>query len=101
MKGYDAIVVGAGPAGATAALAMANKGLKVLMVERGATAGSKNMFGGMVPHCPAVEELIPGFWEQAPWERHVVKRTLTVLSEAAAFSMVFESENFATGDFNP
>jgi electron transfer flavoprotein-quinone oxidoreductase len=100
MKGYDAIVVGAGPAGATAALAMANKGLKVLVVERGPTVGSKNMFGGMVSHCPVVEELVPGFWEQAPWERHVVKRTLTVLSEAAATSIVFESENFDRQPYN-
>ncbi len=100
MKGYDAIVVGAGPAGATAALTMASAGLKVLVVERGDRAGSKNMFGGMIPRCPAVEELIPDFWEQAPWERHVVKRTLTVLSEGAATSMVFESDNFDRPPYN-
>lgn len=100
MKGYDAIVVGAGPAGATAALAMAHKGLNVLVVERGAAPGSKNIFGGMVPHCPVVEELLPGFWEKAPWERHVVKRTLTVLSDGAATSMAFESENFDRRPYN-
>ena len=58
------------------------------------------MFGGMIPRCPVVEELIPGFWEEAPWERHVVKRTLTVLSEGAATSMVFESENFDRRPYN-
>jgi electron transfer flavoprotein-quinone oxidoreductase len=100
MKEYDAIVVGAGPAGATAALAMATRGLKVLIVERGAVPGSKNMFGGMIPHCPAVEELLPGFWEEAPWERHVVKRTLTVLSDGTATSVVFESDNFDRRPYN-
>jgi len=100
MKRYDAIVVGAGPAGASAALGMASKGLRVAMVERGETAGSKNMFGGMIPNCPAAEELLPGFWERAPWERHVVKRTLTILSEAAATSLVFESDNFDSPPYN-
>ncbi|MGD0231994.1 MAG: FAD-dependent oxidoreductase, partial [Syntrophorhabdales bacterium] len=52
MNAYDAIVVGAGPAGTTAALRMAQKGLRVLLVERGDVPGAKNMFGGMVPHCP-------------------------------------------------
>ena len=49
MKAYDAIVVGAGPAGTTAALIMAQKGLKVLLLERGDVPGAKNMFGGMLP----------------------------------------------------
>jgi len=45
---WDAIVVGAGPAGAAAALALAQAGRSVLMVERGPFPGSKNMYGGVV-----------------------------------------------------
>ncbi len=45
---FDAIVVGAGPAGATAALKLAEKGYKVLLLERGRGAGSKQVFGGRV-----------------------------------------------------
>jgi electron transfer flavoprotein-quinone oxidoreductase len=100
MKKYDAIVVGAGPAGITAAFRMAQKGLSVLLLERGETVGSKNMFGGMLPYCRAPEELLPGFWDKAPWERHVVKRTLTVLSKGAATSMTFESDNFDRPPYN-
>jgi electron transfer flavoprotein-quinone oxidoreductase len=100
MKTYDAIVVGAGPAGTAASLRMAQLGLKVLLVERGNVPGSKNMFGGMFPCCPVTEEMIPGFWDQAPWERHVVKRTLTVLSETSATSFVFESKNFDKPPYN-
>jgi electron transfer flavoprotein-quinone oxidoreductase len=79
---------------------MANKGLKVLLVERGDVAGAKNMFGGMLPYCPVAEELLPGFWDQAPWERNVVKRTLTIVSEASTMSMAFESDNFDNPPYN-
>lgn len=93
MRSHDVIVVGAGPAGITAALRMAQKGLKVIILERASVPGSKNMFGGMLPHCPVAEELLPHFWQEAPWERHVVKRTLTILTEASAASFVFESKS--------
>lgn len=92
LKTFDVIVVGAGPAGASAALRMAQQGLAVLLLERGETPGAKNMFGGMMPKCPEVDNLIPDFWEHAPWERHVVKRILNLVTEQSATSMVFETD---------
>jgi len=44
---FDAIVVGAGMAGNAAALTMAKRGLKVLQIERGEYAGSKNVQGAI------------------------------------------------------
>ncbi|MFP1454446.1 FAD-dependent oxidoreductase [Escherichia coli] len=44
---FDAIVVGAGVAGSVAALVMARAGLDVLVIERGYSAGCKNMTGGL------------------------------------------------------
>lgn len=44
---FDAIVVGAGVAGTVAAYIMAKAGLDVLVIERGNSAGSKNMTGGV------------------------------------------------------
>jgi flavin-dependent dehydrogenase len=40
---FDAIVVGAGPAGNAAAYTMAKNGLNVLQLERGEYPGSKNV----------------------------------------------------------
>ena len=100
MKTHDAIVVGAGPAGTTAALMLAQKGLKVILLERGNVPGEKNMFGGMLPNWPIVEELLPRFRQEAPWERHVVKRTLSLLTDSSASSFVFESRSFDTPPYS-
>ena len=43
---FTAIIVGAGPAGSTAAYLLAKDGHEVLLVEKGAAPGAKNMFGG-------------------------------------------------------
>ncbi len=95
---FDAIVVGAGPAGTSAAMGLAQSGARVLLLERGEYPGSKNMFGGMVAWCPAPEELLPGFWAKAPWERAVTKRVLTVTGEGSTISLVFQA---ASGSEQP
>jgi electron transfer flavoprotein-quinone oxidoreductase len=100
VKTHDVIVVGAGPAGVTAAMRMAQKGLKVLLLERGAVPGEKNMFGGMLPYCPIIEELVPRFRQEAPCERHVVKRTLSLLTDSSVSSFVFESKSFDTPPYS-
>jgi len=90
---FDAIVVGAGPAGTTAALGLAQKGAKVLLLERGEYPGAKNMFGGMLAYCPTPERLIPNFWENAPWERAVTKRVLSVVGGESSTSLVFHASS--------
>jgi electron transfer flavoprotein-quinone oxidoreductase len=88
---FDAIVVGAGPAGTSAALGLAQSGAKVLLIERGEFPGAKNMFGGMMAYCPAPERLIPDFWKRAPWERAVTKRILSVTSAGSTTSLAFQA----------
>ncbi|MCX7698718.1 MAG: FAD-binding protein [Candidatus Goldbacteria bacterium] len=100
MKGFDAIIVGAGPAGTTAAIKMAQKGLNVLIVERSSFPGEKNMFGGMLPYCPILELLIPDFINLAPLERFVTKRTLNIMDGNNIFTFTFESENFNLPPYN-
>ncbi len=88
---FDAIVVGAGPAGSSAALTMARAGLRVALLERGAFPGEKNMFGGVLHRLTALEEVFPDFWNQAPLERHIVKKSLTFMTGEASFNVNFDT----------
>lgn len=60
MREYDVIVVGAGPAGSTAARTAANAGLKVLMVERKTRPGFPVQCAEYVPALMDLEVEIPG-----------------------------------------
>lgn len=89
---YDAIVVGAGPAGSSAALTMARAGLDVALLERGAFPGEKNMFGGVLHRLTALEEVFPEFWDQAPLERHIVKKSLTFMTDESSFNVNYDTQ---------
>ena len=67
---FDAIVVGAGPAGAAASLVLARAGRRVALLERGPFPGSKNMYGGVV-YGRVLDELVPRWWEEVPVQRWV------------------------------
>ena len=88
---FDVIVVGAGPAGTTAAYILAKAGMEVLLVERGSYAGAKNVFGGIF-YTPILNRLIPNFWEEAPVERHIKGVKIFLISEKNAVSIGVESE---------
>src|SRR2546428_10757260 len=92
---FDAVVVGAGPAGSAAALALAREKFSVLLVERGRSAGAKNMFGGRVYAWPLFE-LLPGWEKDCPVERFVTKESLVFLSGDASLSVGFDSPRAAT-----
>jgi len=97
---FDAIVVGAGPAGSSAALTMARAGLDVALLERGAFPGEKNMFGGVLHRLTALEEVFPEFWEQAPLERHIVKKALTFMTPEASFNVNFDTQESDQTPYN-
>lgn len=98
MQRFDAIVVGAGPAGSSAAYTLAKDGFKVLLVERGRVPGSKNMFGGRVYAAP-LREIYEDFDKSAPIHRWVRKEKISLVSGDEIFSIEYEeteSTSFTT-----
>ena len=93
MADYDAIVVGAGLSGSTAAYCMAKAGLSVLVVERGDAAGAKNVTGGRL-YGHSLEKIIPGFAEEAPIERKVMRERISMMTDESCFTMDFGSSRF-------
>jgi electron transfer flavoprotein-quinone oxidoreductase len=90
MEEFDAIVVGAGPAGCAAAYKMATHGLNVLVLERGQYPGAKNMWGGAFIG-PLMHDLFPNFLQEAPVERLVSRHIISFLTEQESLSVDFKS----------
>jgi len=97
---FDAIVVGAGPAGSSAALAMARAGLNVALIERGEYAGAKNVSGAALYAPQLLAGLLPNYLEEAPVERYLTRRVITFLSQDAAFAFDFRTNHFAEPPYN-
>jgi electron transfer flavoprotein-quinone oxidoreductase len=96
---FDVVVVGAGPAGSAAALALARQGRSVVMVERGPFPGSKNVYGGVV-YGRVLDGIVPGWWEEVPVERWVVRRSTMMMTPTQSVSVDFRSEAWTEAPFN-
>ncbi len=75
---FDVIVVGAGPAGSAAAYLLAKAGFKVVMIERGRGAGTKELYGGKIYAAP-LREVWPELDKEAPIHRWVVKERMSIV----------------------
>ncbi len=90
-KHFDVVVVGAGPAGSTAALVLARAGLRVALLERGEYPGAKNVSGAALYGASLLDRLHPGFRLSAPVERYITRRTIGFVSGQALFSLDFKN----------
>ena len=85
---FDVIVVGAGMAGSAAAIRLAQGGANVLLLERGAEAGVKNLSGGILwGH--DLDRILPNWIHEMPVERHVVRKRFGFLSPDRSVSFAF------------
>lgn len=96
---FDVIVVGAGPAGNSAAYTAAKAGLKVLQLERGESPGSKNVQGAIL-YSDALEKIIPDFREDAPLERHLIEQRMWMLDDDSHVGSAYRSQAFNTPPYN-
>ncbi len=88
MREFDAIVVGAGPAGITTACVLAQKGVSALLLERGEFAGAKNMFGGVVAG-DSFAAVVDDFWTEGVVERPITRKVFSVLGDNRMLSIDF------------
>jgi len=97
---FDVIVVGAGPAGSTAALKLAQAGLKVVLLERGEYPGAKNVSGAALYGLDFMESLIPGFSLEAPLERCITRKILGFMTATSLMSLDFKNDKASVFPFN-
>jgi len=90
---FDAIIVGAGPAGSACAYLLAKEGKNVLVIERGDSVGSKNLTGGRL-YTYALELVEPGLHAQAPLERKVVHEQIMMLGESSGVTIDYMDYSF-------
>jgi electron transfer flavoprotein-quinone oxidoreductase len=87
---FDAVVVGAGPAGTAAAITMAKGGLQVALLERGAKPGAKNVMGGIL-YNHYLEQIVGEEWKQAPLERPIIEERRWLMTAEAAIGIDYKN----------
>ena len=96
---YDVVVVGAGPAGLSAAIVLAKAGVRVIVIERGRFPGAKNVMGGVF-YSDCMKGVVDHFPEGAPVERHIVEQRIWMLDDKASVGFSHKNDRFNEQPYN-
>jgi len=91
---FDVAIVGAGPAGISAACVLADNGVKTIVFERGEYPGAKNIFGGVL-YGHDLAQTVPDYVDKGfPIERNIVESRLWYLSQSGGYSVAYRDQAF-------
>ena len=92
---FDVAIVGAGPAGISAACVLADAGIKTIVLERGEYPGAKNMSGGVL-YGHDLAQILPDFTQQGcPIERNIIESRIWYLDKESGYSIAYRDAIFA------
>jgi len=93
-EAFVVVIVGAGPAGISAACCLADKGVKTIVIERGHYPGAKNISGGVL-YGHDLARILPDFAARnCPIERNIVESRLWFLSQDGGYSLSYRNRIF-------
>lgn len=94
-ESFDVAIVGAGPAGISAACILADAGVKTIVFERGEYPGAKNVSGGVL-YGYDLARILPDYIErECPVERNIVESRICYLSQDGGYSLAYRDSIFA------
>jgi electron transfer flavoprotein-quinone oxidoreductase len=89
METFDAIIVGGGLAGLSAAYTLAEAGKEVLLLERGDYSGAKNVTGGRMYVSP-IRDFFPDLWAKAPLERFIAHEEINIMAKRGSLTIRYD-----------
>ncbi|MFO7557146.1 MAG: FAD-dependent oxidoreductase [Desulfobacterales bacterium] len=93
-ESFGAAIVGAGPAGISAAYKLADQGVSTIVFERGEFPGAKNISGGVL-YGRDLERIIPDFDNRkCPVERNIVESRIWYLNKDGGYSLSYRDTVF-------
>jgi len=94
-EAFDVAIVGAGPAGTSAACILADAGIKTIVFERGEYPGAKNMSGGVLYGYDLAQVLPDYVKRRCPIERNIVESRIWYLDKEGGYSLAYRDSIFA------